>query len=70
MLSKVTKNKLSKRIAGRLREKLTTEQRVAIVTRYANNERAADLAIEYGVSLFTVYKWINAYDKEAERRPQ
>lgn len=70
MLSKVAKRRLAKRIAGRLREKLTPKQREEMVARYANDERAADLAREYGVSQFTVYKWIRVEAERAKRASQ
>jgi transposase len=61
MLSKVTKKKLNRRIARAPRDKLTQQQREELVSRYANNERVGDLASEYGVSQFTVYRWIRMF---------
>jgi transposase-like protein len=59
MLDKVTKKRLAKRMANRSRDKLSTEQRESIAKRYANNESAQSIADDYGVSLVTVYKWVN-----------
>jgi len=58
MLDKATRRRLSRRMLNRPNNKLSSEQRLEIVRRYANDEKAVDIAADMKVSLFTVYRWI------------
>lgn len=60
MVSATTRKKIISRLNLRdRRAKLTQRDREDIAKRFANGEPAFDIANFYGVSLVTVYKWVN-----------
>jgi hypothetical protein len=63
---KPAKRKQGKGTKGGKRSKLTDEQRDAIRTCLADGEKAKNLALKYGVSMFTIYQ-INQRKKVGER---